>query len=150
MAQQQGQTLRSLMSDNVVTVSPQQTIQEAAQLMSQYNVGSLPVVENGELRGIITDRDITLRSTAQGRDGQTTVGECMSSQNLISGTPEMDVHEAARMMAEHQIRRLPVVENNRVVGMVALGDLASQNIYANEASQALSSISVPSRPQGMA
>lgn len=148
MAQQQGhQTLSSLMHQNVVSVSPNQSLQEAAGLMSQYNIGSLPVVENGQLMGIITDRDITLRSTAQGKDGQTPVSQCMS-QNPIQGNPNMDVHDAANLMAQSQIRRLPVVDNNQVVGMVALGDFASQNIYANEAGQALSSISVPSKPQG--
>jgi CBS domain-containing protein len=140
------QTLRSIMSNNVVSVSPTQTVQEAAALMSQYNVGSIPVVENGQIRGIVTDRDITLRSTAQGQDGATPISQVMTS-NLVQGTPEMDVHEAATLMSQNQIRRLPVVDNNQVVGMVALGDLATENIYQNEAEQALSSISTPSKPQ---
>lgn len=144
----QGQSLRELMSQNVVTVSPNQSLKQAASLMSQYNIGSLPVVENGRLCGVITDRDITLRSTAQGKDGNATVSECMSSNNLISANPDMAPQEAAQLMAQRQIRRLPVVDGEQVVGMVALGDLATQNVYANEASQALSGISVPSQPQG--
>ena len=144
----QNQHLSQLMSKNVISVSPNQTVQEAASLMSQYNIGSLPVVENGQLKGIITDRDITLRSTANGMDGQTPVSQCMSSGNLVSGRPDMDAHEAAQLMASQQIRRLPVVDNDQVVGMVALGDLAAQNIYADEAGQALSDISVPAKPQG--
>ncbi|HEU5141088.1 MAG TPA: CBS domain-containing protein [Bacillales bacterium] len=144
----QNQQLRNMMAQNVVSVSPDQTLQQAASLMSQYNIGSLPVVENGKLCGVITDRDITLRSTAQGIDGQTPVSQCMSTTDLVSGRPDMDAHEAAQIMAQRQIRRLPVVENDQVVGMVALGDLASQDIYANEAGQALSGISVPAKPQG--
>jgi CBS domain-containing protein len=145
---QMANPLRNLMSSNVVAVTPEQSIQEAASLMSQYNIGCLPVVQNGQLAGVITDRDITLRSTATGGNGQTPVSQCMSSTSLVSGSPDMDAHEAAQLMAQHQIRRLPVVEQNgQVVGMVALGDLATQNIYANEAGQALSGISVPSSPQ---
>lgn len=142
------QRLSELMSQNVVSISPDQSLQEAASLMNQYNIGALPVVENGKLCGVITDRDITLRSTAQGRDGQTPVSECMSTTDLVSGRSDMDPHEAAQLMAQRQIRRLPVVDNDQVVGMVALGDLAAQNVYANEAGQALSGISVPSKPQG--
>jgi CBS domain-containing protein len=141
--------LQNVMTSNVVSVSPDQSLQEAATLMSQYNIGSLPVVQNGQIQGIITDRDITLRSTAKGLDGNTTVSQCMSSGNLVSGNPNMDVHEAAQLMSSRQIRRLPVVDNNQIVGMVALGDLATRNIYQNEAGQALSSISIPADPQNL-
>jgi CBS domain-containing protein len=143
----QNQNLGNMMTQNVVSVSPNQSLQEAAALMSQFNIGSVPVVENGQLRGIITDRDITLRSTAQGLDGTTPVSQCMSS-NIVSGSPNMDAREASNLMAQSQIRRLPVVDNNQLVGMVALGDFATQNVYSNEAGQALSSISTPSEPQG--
>lgn len=142
----QDQSLSNFMSQDVVSVSPNQSLQEAASLMSKFNIGSLPVVENGKLKGIITDRDITLRSTAKGLDGQTPVSQCMSTQNLAQGNSKMDAHEAADMMSQRQIRRLPVVDNDQVVGMVALGDFATQNIYENEAGQALSGISTPSEP----
>ncbi|MFT4416863.1 CBS domain-containing protein [Fredinandcohnia humi] len=134
------------MTENVASVSPNQTIKEAAELMSQYNVGAIPVVENGQLRGIITDRDITLRTTAEGRSSDTPVAHVMSS-TLVKGSPEMSVDEASNLMSQHQIRRLPIVENNNLVGIVALGDLATNNTYENEAEQALSSISEPSNPQ---
>lgn len=136
------QTLREVMSDDVVSCSPDQTLKEAAELMSQNNIGSIPVVDNGRLEGIITDRDITLRSTATGKDdNQVRCDECMTSDNMISGTPDMDVHEAAKLMSENQIRRLPVVDNGRLVGIVALGDLATENRYRDEAEAALSGIS---------
>lgn len=144
----QNQSISNFMSQNVVSVSPNQSLQEAASLMSQYNIGSLPVVENGNLQGVLTDRDITLRSIAQGLDGETPVSQCMSTQGITHGDSNMDAHEAAEMMSKHQIRRLPVVDNDQVVGMVALGDFATQDIYANEAGQALSGISTPSEPKG--
>jgi CBS domain-containing protein len=140
------ESLKNIMSNNVVTVSSSQTLQEAAALMSQHNIGSIPVVESGEIKGIITDRDITLRCTAQGLPTSTPVAQAMTA-NITTGTPEMDVHEAANLMAQQQIRRLPVVENNQIVGMVALGDFATKNIYQNEAGEALSSISIPSKTQ---
>ncbi|MGO4889707.1 CBS domain-containing protein [Anaerobacillus sp. MEB173] len=140
------QTLQNLMTTNVATVSPQQSVQEAAKLMEQHNVGSIPVVENGQLRGIITDRDIALRATAHGIDSNTQVSECMTT-DVVMANSSMDVHEAANLMAQRQIRRLPVVDNNQMVGIVAIGDLATVDIYENEAGEALSSISTPSKPE---
>jgi len=135
------------MTNNVVSVTPNQSIEEAAQLMSQNNVGALAVVENDRLRGVITDRDITLRSTAQGGNEKAKVSECMSQNSLVSGNPNMDVNEAAQIMAQHQIRRLPVVDNQQVVGMVSLGDLATESETQEAAGQALNTISTPSHPQ---
>ncbi|MGM8215408.1 CBS domain-containing protein [Bacillaceae bacterium W0354] len=139
------QTIRDLMSEDVVTVSPQQSVQEAARLMEDNNIGAIPVVENGQVQGIITDRDITLRSTADG-DHTATVEECMS-RHLTMADPSMDVHEAAKVMAHHQIRRLPVVENGQLVGMLSIGDLAREEIYDDEAGEALQDISMPDRNQ---
>jgi CBS domain-containing protein len=140
------QNLRDIMTTNVVSVTSNQSVREAAALMSQHNIGSLPVVDNGMLTGIVTDRDITIRCTSQGMNPDSPVSQFMST-NLVSGNSTMDVHEAANLMAQQQIRRLPVVDNQQLVGMVALGDLATTQIYQNEASQALSSISIPADPQ---
>ncbi|ANB58560.1 CBS domain protein [Anoxybacillus sp. B7M1] len=139
-------TVEGIMTKNVATVSPNQTVQEAAELMSQKNVGALPVVENGQVRGIITDRDITLRTTADGKGASIPVSQVMST-NLVTGTPNMSVGEAANVMAQHQIRRLPIVENNQLRGIVALGDIATNQQYDNAAEQALTNISEPSQPQ---
>lgn len=131
-----------------MTVNETQSVQEAAAIMSQYNIGAVPVVgSSGQMVGIVTDRDITLRTTAQGQNAQTPVSEVMTAQQMVKGTPEMDVDQAAQLMSQQQIRRLPIEENGQLVGMVALGDLAVQNQHANEAGQALSSISTPSSPQ---
>lgn len=142
----QNQNLEHMMSKNVVSIGPNQSLQEAAAIMEQHNLGALPVVQNGQLMGILTDRDITVRSIAHGKDGHTQCSDCMTS-SLVSGRPDMDVREAATMMGENQIRRIPVVDNGQMVGMVALGDVAANKSYANEAGQALSSISVPSNPK---
>ncbi|MCO7176103.1 CBS domain-containing protein [Sporolactobacillus kofuensis] len=136
------QKISDVMSKDVICCSPEQSVKDVAELMSTHNIGSIPVTDNGRFEGIITDRDITLRSTAKGKDSdQMTVFDCMSSHTLTSGTPDMDVQEAARLMADHQIRRLPIVENGRVIGIVSLGDLATESQYDHEAEKALSGIS---------
>ncbi|WP_456276143.1 CBS domain-containing protein [Bacillus sp. AK128] len=138
--------LRDIMTENVATVSPNQTVQEAARLMSEYNVGSIPVVDNRKVLGIITDRDITLRSTAQGLTSSTVVSEVMST-DVVCGTPDMNVEEAASLMAQKQIRRLPVVEHNQLIGVIALGDIATNEMFDEEAEAALTNISIPSQPE---
>lgn len=138
--------LREIMTQDVASVSPQDNVYKAASLMKQHNIGAVPVVENGQVRGMVTDRDLVLRAVAEQRNEQVTVGEVMSNQ-VVSGSPEMSVDEASRLMAQNQIRRLPVVENNQLVGMVSLGDMAVRQPHADEAGQALSNISEPSSPQ---
>ncbi|WP_183185209.1 CBS domain-containing protein [Anoxybacteroides voinovskiense] len=139
-------TVKSIMTTNVATVSPNQTVQEAARLMSEKNIGALPVVENGQIKGMITDRDITLRTTAEGKNASIPVSQVMST-NVVTGTPNMSVEEAANVMSQHQIRRLPIVENNQLRGIVALGDIATNHAYDEAAEQALTNISEPSQPQ---
>ncbi|MUK90298.1 CBS domain-containing protein [Ornithinibacillus sp. L9] len=140
--------LRNLMTSNVFTINETQSVQEAAALMSEHNIGSIPVVNNnGQMVGIVTDRDITLRATAQGEAAQTPISQVMTAQQIVQATPDMSAEEAAQIMAQQQIRRLPVVENGQVVGMVALGDLAVDHQFDDEAEEALSSISTPSEPQ---
>ncbi|MGG0776467.1 CBS domain-containing protein [Bacillus rugosus] len=133
-------SVRNTMTTQVATVSPNQTIQEAASLMKQHNVGAIPVVEQGVLKGMLTDRDIALRTTAQGRDGQTPVSEVMST-DLVSGNPNMSLGDASQLMAQHQIRRLPIVDQNNLVGIVALGDLAVNQMSNESAGEALTNIS---------
>ena len=135
------QSLQEIMSKNVATISPQQSVAEAAQIMSQHNIGSIPVVQNGQCVGIITDRDITLRAAAKGANTTTTKVETIMSKNVVTATPQMDVHEASKLMADKQIRRLPIVENNKLTGIIAIGDIAVENKYQNEAGDALSDIS---------
>jgi IMP dehydrogenase len=84
------QSLNEIMAKNIVSIESTQTVKEAAALMQQYNIGSIPVIQNGQLAGIITDRDITIRGTSQGMDGNSPVSACMSS-NIISGNSSMSV-----------------------------------------------------------
>jgi CBS domain-containing protein len=134
------------MTRDVRTIDASSTVEDAARMMKELNVGSLPVSENGSITGIITDRDVVLRNVAGGRTPTNTRVDEVMSKTVITATPDMDVHRAADLMAQNQIRRLPVLENNRMVGIVSIGDLAVRNIYENEAGEALSSISKPSRP----
>lgn len=138
--------VRDLMTTNVTTADLNSSVTEIAKSMRDFNVGSIPVCDrNDNLVGIVTDRDIVLRNVAEGGRRKNKAQDVMSSK-LITVTPDTHVHEAARIMAENQIRRLPVVENGRLVGIVSIGDFATQNIYVNEAGDALSEISRPSRP----
>jgi CBS domain-containing protein len=130
-----------LMSTDVVTCKPETTCTEAAKTMANEDVGSLPVVANNELVGIITDRDIVLKCIAKGQHcDNTPVSTCMTRDPVTCG-PETDAHEAARTMSEQQIRRLPVVDHGRLVGICTLGDMAVIEIHVDEAGEALHGIS---------
>jgi len=116
--------LSEIMTTQLVTCAPNDTISELARKMHCENIGSCPVVENDRLVGIITDRDITTRAVAKGVDVNcATVGEIMT-RNVITGEPLMRLEEACALMSESQIRRLLIVEGDRLVGIVALADLA--------------------------
>ena len=138
--------VREVMTSNIEAVSLNSSIKDTANKMKSLNVGSIPVLDNNNNPvGIITDRDIVIRNVAGGLDNNASINSVMSNK-LITVSPETDIHEAARIMSQNQIRRLPVVENNQIVGMLSIGDLAVRDIYVNEAGSALSQISEPSRP----
>ncbi len=134
--------LRDIMSKEIASLKQDDSIEAAAQLMKQHDVGSIPITNQGKIIGIVTDRDITLRSVASNNQSKS-VKEVMTSNPAV-GSPEMDVHEAARIMGEKQIRRLPVVENNCLVGMVSLGDISVESKLQDNAEVALKNISKPS------
>ena len=118
------QTIREFMTENPRTVSPDETIQDAAKIMRDEDTGVVPITEGENLTGVITDRDIAIRAVAEGRDGQTTVRE-VASQDLVTIDPQQELDEALRLMAQHQVRRLPVVEEDgRLVGIVSQADVA--------------------------
>lgn len=135
--------VKEIMTKDVFSVSPGDNIKSAAEIMDKHNVGAVPVCEGERILGIITDRDIALRSVSNGENvSRQTVREIMSS-NPIFGTPDMDVTEASRLMSDRQIRRLPIVENNNLVGIISLGDIAVEPSFSNKAGEALSDISMP-------
>ena len=138
--------ISEIMTKDVISLSVDDTVEHAAKLMKEHNIGSIPVNTNEKIVGIITDRDIILRCAAEGKDIKTQkVREIMTS-NPVVGDENINVDDAARIMSERQIRRLPIVGNNALVGMVSLGDLAVDPNLRQQATGALSEISIPCTP----
>ena len=134
--------LKELMTDRPVQISPEETVAVAARMLSRCNIGSLPVCDQrGVLKGMVTDRDLVIRCLAAGRKPEDTkVWEIMTT-GVVSAEPEMEAGAAAHLMGKQQIRRLPVVEQGRLCGMVSLGDLANHDESATDAAGALKDIS---------
>jgi CBS domain-containing protein len=122
-----GKNVRDAMTSNPRSIEPSTTVTEAARLMKAEDVGSLPIVGGDQLVGMVTDRDVVIRVVAEGKDPQsTTVGE-IASRDLVTVDPEQDLDEALRLMAQHQVRRLPVAEEDgRLVGILAQADVARE------------------------
>ena len=116
--------VRQAMTPNPRTVEPSMLLREAAQLMKQEDVGSLPVVENGRLVGMLTDRDLVTRAVAEGVDANACRVGDVASRELVTVEPEQDLSEALKLMARHKVRRLPVVEGERLVGILGQADVA--------------------------
>ncbi|CAG7622681.1 CBS domain-containing protein [Paenibacillus allorhizosphaerae] len=133
-------TLREIMTTDVSTVTLKDNVYEVAVKMKQEDTGFIPVVEGKKLIGVITDRDLVIRGYASKREGSAAIKEVMSDR-VVSVPPETTVDEAAKVMAKEQIRRLPVVENGELVGIVSIGDLAVRDKFEDEAGEALSQIS---------
>jgi CBS domain-containing protein len=121
-----GKRIREVMTPSPETVEPGKPATEAAKLMKKADAGMIPVVQDGQLLGTVTDRDIVLRVIAEGKNPvSTTVGEIASAE-VITVAPEQDLGDALHLMAKHQVRRLPVVENGRLVGVLAQADVARE------------------------
>ena len=135
--------LRDVMTTGVETVAPGDTIRFAAEKMDALDVGSLPVCDGERLIGVVTDRDLAVRAVASGRDpNRTAVIEAMTPV-LIYALEEQGIDDAVELMREHEIRRLPIVdERHRLVGIVALADLATRT-GAAMATEALEGVSKP-------
>lgn len=133
-------TVKDIMSTDCVTATTKDNIYELAVLMKQHDIGFIPIVEGKKLIGVVTDRDLVTRGYAEKHSGSTSVSEVLTNDiKTIASTTSVD--EAARLMANNQIRRLPVVDNGTLIGVVAIGDLAVREIFVNEAGDALSGIS---------
>ena len=117
-------SVRDAMTADPRSIGKSVSVVEAARLMREQDIGSLPITDDEKLVGMITDRDITMRVVAEAADPKVTSVEDVYSQDLISVEPDNDLGEALRLMARHQVRRLPVVENGRLVGIVAQADIA--------------------------
>ena len=119
-------SVRDVMTPSVHAASPTDSLASAAEIMSSQDVGSLPVVENGRLIGVLTDRDIVVRAVAERVTPETlNVGD-VASRQPVTVQPDEDLDEALRLMAHHRVRRLPVVEDGRLVGMLSQADVAGE------------------------
>jgi CBS domain-containing protein len=137
-----GKQVRDAMTPGVRSVAPSDSVTEAAQAMREQDVGSLPVVEGEQVVGIVTDRDIVVRAVAEGVDPRTaTVGD-VASGDLVTVEPDQDLAEVLALMARYRVRRLPVVENGQLVGVVAQADVALE-ASEKDAGEMLENISQP-------
>jgi CBS domain-containing protein len=134
--------IREIMSAPAISVGQDESVEVAARTLAQYNIGVLPVCNaKGEVCGMVTDRDLVTRCMATNKQpGKTAIREVMTGQ-VVSAQPDMEIGTAAHLMGRLQVRRLPVVENGRLCGMVSLGDLAVREQSVMDATDALSDIS---------
>ncbi len=134
--------VRELMSTSIISARPDMSISEIAKKMRQADVGAIPVCDDrGQVLGIITDRDIVIRALTN--DEHPVTAKEIMTMDPVYATPNMNTHQAAILMAKHQVRRLPVIENDRLIGLLSMADIARKRIYVDEAGDALSAISKP-------
>jgi CBS domain-containing protein len=130
-----------IMTKNVQTATADTTLREVATMMRDGDMGSVPVVEDGRLVGIVTDRDIVVRALAEGKDGSGSVSDAMTT-DIVTASPDDYVFEAVRLMGDKQVRRIPVVDNERkLVGIIALADIALETEDDRDLAEALEEIS---------
>ncbi|MBQ8358382.1 MAG: CBS domain-containing protein [Oscillospiraceae bacterium] len=133
--------IREVMTDSVVKIHPDESVAVAARALAHYNIGALPVCGNdGSICGMVTDRDLVTRCLASGRLPENTRVREVMTAGVVSAKPDMDTGAAAHLMGRQQIRRLPVVENGKLCGMVSLGDLANRAECNPDAADALGDI----------
>jgi CBS domain-containing protein len=139
--------VRQVMTPRVEVARPESTLQEVAQKMKSLDVGPIPICNGEKLVGMLTDRDITVRAVAEGRDPANTRAQDVMTEEVLYCFEDDDVQQATEIMRRAQIRRLPVVtRDKRLVGIVSLGDLALERGSQDEAADALEEISEPATP----
>ncbi|NEX61122.1 CBS domain-containing protein [Noviherbaspirillum galbum] len=140
------QRIADIMTRDVTSVAPEETIRRAAELMDDLNIGALPVCNGEELVGMITDRDITVRATAQGMAPDETAIEDVMTSNVTWCYDDQEVDEVMGQMADSQLRRIPVIDHNtrKLIGIVSLGDVATK--HSAGVDRTLEDVSSPSRP----
>lgn len=139
--------VKELMTANPTVVKPDDTASQAATLMKQEDCGALPVVANGKLVGIITDRDIVIRAVAAGKDAKSTPVSAVMSADPVTISPDASDDEAVKLMAKSQVRRLPVVENGKLVGILVTAQMARRGNTA-ELGETIREISEPKSGKG--
>ena len=143
--------VREIMTKDIVIADTNDTIMDVAKLMAHHNIGCIPVTENGEkVLGVITDRDIVVEMAQHSYDPYNTLATSIMSDNVYYVKPDVDVKFAFDLMRKQQVRRLPVMDNGKILGMISLGDLAvSVNEQKAEISEALTEISMPNGPKNI-
>ena len=140
--------LKEIMTPHAEVIHPEASVQEAAQKMKGLDVGPLPVCTGERLEGMLTDRDVTVRAVAEGRDPKTTKVQEVMTREVVYAFEDQDVTEAARLMEQHQIRRVMVLNRDKqLVGIVSLGDVAVHAGNARQAGQTLERVSEPAEPE---
>lgn len=133
--------LKDIMNQTVIKVHPQESVAVAARLLANHNIGVLPVCgSDGKLCGVVTDRDLVIRCLASNRPPENTRVEEVMTGRLVTATPNMDVAVAAYLMGREQVRRLPVLEDGKLCGMVSVGDLAGREESSYDAAEAMEGI----------
>ena len=134
--------VREIMTAPVIRIRPEESVSVAARTLTHYNIGILPVCGgDGRVCGLVTDRDLVTRCIASGRSPASTPVKDVMTTHIVSARPDMETSAAAGLMGREQIRRLPVVENGKLCGMVSLGDLAVKEETTYDAGDALMGIS---------
>lgn len=140
--------IKDIMSRNVEVVSAGASLRDAARKMKELDVGLIPVCDGDRLKGVLTDRDITIRATADGRDPATTMVSEVMSTDLAYGLEDQEVEEAVSVMEARQIRRLPIVnKDKRLIGIVTLADIAVHYGDRDLSGEALEEVSAPAEPK---
>ncbi|KRE11019.1 MULTISPECIES: CBS domain-containing protein [Priestia] len=134
--------ITEVMTSNVATCNLKSSCGEVANMMKNIDVGVIPICEGDKLIGLITDRDLVVKGLANNFNVNTRISE-MITTDVITGTKYMSVEQAADIMSQHQIRRLPIVEDGKLIGMVSLGDLVGSNTSNKETGKVLENISAP-------
>lgn len=140
--------IREIMTADPVFAEPDTTLEEIATMMKEENIGAVPVVEDGEVSGIVTDRDIVLRCIAEGKDAAECTAEDVMSTEVFCIEPDTSAAEAARLMGDRQIRRLAVIENGKLIGMVSIGDVAVKTDDDDLSGDALEGVSKGVKQEG--
>lgn len=134
--------IRDVMTKDVIRVAPEESVEVAARTLAQHNIGILPVCDHrGKVCGLVTDRDLVTRCIAANRSPASTPVSDVMTRQVTTTNPDMETGVAAHLMGRVQVRRLPVVENGRLCGMVSLGDLARREEAVMDAADALMDIS---------
>jgi CBS domain-containing protein len=142
--------VRDAMTERIVKAEPDTTLEEIAMMMKTENTGAIPVVDEDELIGVVTDRDIVMRCVAEGGDPSERTAEEIVSEEVETIDPDSDIEDALELMSEKQIRRLPVVDRGELVGMLSIGDIAVKQGDQEESGRALKDVSQGVKNSGRA